>query len=385
MSVQRKIAVVGAGFAGAVVARQLADAGVGTFDVFDTRGHIAGNCHTARDEQTGVMVHEYGPHIFHTDREDVWQYVNRWVEYKPFINRIKAVTKRGVYSLPLNLLTFNQFFGRTMSPREAEAFVATVGDASIIEPQNFEEQALRMIGRDLYENFFYGYTKKQWGVEPRELPASILKRLPLRFTYDDNYYTSAHQGIPAEGYTAVVERLLDHPGIRVHLGVRFDRTMTDSYDHVFYSGPLDGWFGHSAGRLRYRSVTWERFHDEGDYQGNALVNYCDEGVPYTRIIEHKHFTPWERHERTTCSREYSRETTDGESPAYPMRLAEDKKILAEYMRMAETEDGVTFIGRLGTYRYLDMDTVIGESLDLAVACLARSDTAKWPTFSRSPL
>lgn len=377
-----KIAVVGAGFAGAVLARELADAHDVT--VFDEADHVAGNCHTSRDAATGVMVHHYGPHIFHTSRPDVWAYVNRWGNFGPYVNRVKAVTSRGVFSLPLNLLTINQFFGKTFGPAEARAFVLTLGDHLAIDPpRTFEEQALRFVGLDLYRAFFLGYTRKQWGVDPSELPASILKRLPVRFTYDDNYYDSRFQGIPLEGYTAIVERILARPRIDLRLGTRFEPERRAEFDHVFYSGPIDAFFRFDLGRLAYRSLDFERFDAVGDFQGNAVINYCDEAVPFTRISEHKHFTPWETHEKTVCFREYSKLAAPGDRPYYPLRLADDKALLGRYVERARAERGVTFIGRLGTYRYLDMHIVIGESLDLAQACLGAQPEA-WPRFSGEP-
>jgi UDP-galactopyranose mutase len=378
------IAIAGAGFAGAVLARELADSGRFTVTIFEERDHIAGNCHTSRDPGTGVMVHHYGPHIFNTDREDVWDYVNALGQFGPYVNRVKAITNRGVFSLPINLLTINQYFGKRFSPREAAEFVATLGDASIEEPDSFEEQALKFLGRDLYQTFFYGYTKKQWGVEPTQLPASILKRLPVRFNYDDNYYNSRFQGIPLEGYTAIVEKILDHPAIEVRLSERFEPEMKDGFEHVFFSGPMDGYFRYSLGRLQYRSLIFERFEETGDFQGNAVINYCEEEVPYTRIAEHKHFTPWESHEGTVCFREYSKLAEEGDVPYYPLRLTGDKEMLSRYMELAEAEEGVSFIGRLGTYRYLDMHVVIGESLDLAEVCLQKP-IGRWPTFSKAPL
>jgi UDP-galactopyranose mutase len=378
------IGIAGAGFAGAVLARQLVDSGEYTVTIFEEREHIAGNCHTSRDDATGVMVHHYGPHIFNTDREDVWDYVNSWGAFGPYVNRVKAITERGVFSLPINLLTINQFFGTRFSPREASEFVATLGDTEIGEPASFEEQALKFLGRDLYQTFFYGYTKKQWGVEPSQLPASILKRLPVRFNYDDNYYNSKFQGIPYDGYTAIIEKILDHPAIEVRLSDRFDPSMKDGFDHVFFSGPMDGYFRYQLGRLQYRSLSFERFDEVGDFQGNAVINYCEEDVPYTRIAEHKHFTPWESHDGTVCFREYSSLTGEGDVPYYPLRLTDDKALLAQYMELAEQEEGVTFIGRLGTYRYLDMHVVIGESIDLAQVCL-QAPLSDWPSFSKPPL
>jgi UDP-galactopyranose mutase len=376
----RRIGIAGAGFAGAVLARELAESGRYSIQLFDERPHAAGNCHTSRDPDSGIMIHHYGPHIFNTSREDVWQYVNRYAAFGHYTNRVKAITSRGVYSLPMNLLTINQFFRKTMNPAEARSFLAELGDASIGEPRNFEEQALRFLGRELYENFFYGYTKKQWGVEPRELPAAILQRLPVRFNYDDNYYQQRYQGIPIEGYTAIVEKLLDHPAIEVKLGTRLYPGDRAQFDHLFWSGPLDAYFAHELGRLQYRSLVFERFATIGDHQGNAVMNYCDEAVAWTRISEHKHFAPWEEHDRTICFREYSKLAEDGDIPYYPLRLQNDKSLLQRYIDYAGKTRGVSFIGRLGTYRYLDMHVVIGESLDLARACVAQP-MDKWPKFS----
>ncbi|MCA2958938.1 MAG: UDP-galactopyranose mutase [Silvanigrellales bacterium] len=383
---KKEIGIAGAGFAGAVLARELAESGKYEVVVFDERRHVAGNCHTARDAETGVMVHAYGPHIFHTSREDVWSYVNKFARFRPFTNRVKAVTARGLFTLPVNLLTINQFFGKSMRPWEAREFIASLGDRSMESPRNFEEQALKFLGRELYENFFYGYTKKQWGVEPSCLPASILQRLPVRFNYDDNYYASRYQGIPEQGYTALVENLLDHPGIHVRLGERFDPAYTNEFSHVFYSGPMDGFFQYEFGKLQYRSLNFERISEKesvDDFQGNAVINYCEESVPYTRITEHKHFAPWEEHKGTVCFREFSKLAQGDDTPYYPLRLESDKDLLLRYEERAESQNRVTFIGRLGTYRYLDMHVVIGESIDLAAACLANETCAQWPRFSRS--
>ena len=380
----KQIGIAGAGFAGAVLARELAQSGRYSVEVFDERPHVAGNCHTSRDAASGIMLHHYGPHIFNTSRKDVWDYVNRYATFGAYTNRVKAVTARGVFSLPMNLLTINQFFGKVMNPSEAKAFLAAAGDSSIKEPRNFEEQALRFLGRELYENFFYGYTKKQWGVEPRELPAAILQRLPVRFNYDDNYYQQRYQGIPVEGYTAIVEKLLDHPAIRVHTSRRLRPADRSQFDHLFWSGPLDAYFQHELGRLQYRSLIFERFDSTGDYQGNAVINYCQESVPWTRIAEHKHFTPWEEHDKTICYREYSKLAEGADVPYYPLRLEGDKSMLQQYMSTAQKTRGVTFIGRLGTYRYLDMHVVIGESIDLARTCLS-TEIGEWPKFSAKPL
>lgn len=381
---KKHIGIAGAGFAGAVLARELVESGKFKVTVFDERNHVAGNCHTKRDEETGVMVHEYGPHIFNTSREDVWEYVNKWGKFEPFVNRVKAHTAKGVFSLPINLLTINQFFGKKMSPAEARDFVGGLADDTIKEPKSFEEQAMKFLGKDFYMNFFYGYTKKQWGVEPSKLPASILKRLPVRFNYDDNYYNQKYQGIPISGYTEIVRRILDHADIEVRLGQRLDPERKKEFDHIFWSGPMDGYFNFKLGRLGYRTLKFEKFVESGDYQGNPVINYCEQHVPYTRIAEHKHFTPWETHEKTVCFKEYSALCGEKDTPYYPLRLNDDKDMLEKYVGMVNKEDKLTMIGRLGTYRYLDMHVVIGESLDLAKTCLT-TDIASWPKFSANPL
>ncbi|WP_412552923.1 UDP-galactopyranose mutase [Shimia sp. MIT1388] len=369
------IVIVGAGFSGAVIGRRLADAGY-RVDVLDSRDHIAGNCHTHRCPDTGVMVHAYGPHIFHTDIQKVWDYVTGFAEFMPYRNQVKSTVGDAVYSLPINLHTINQFFGKTFRPDEARAFIeSTQADTSITDPQSFEEQALRFVGPALYEAFFKGYTEKQWGCAPTELPASILKRLPLRFNYNDNYFAHKYQGIPKEGYTNLIGNILDHPNIDVHLNTPFSNAHASRADHVFWSGPLDGYFGEKLGRLGYRTLDFERFTSDGDWQGCAVMNYGDPDVPYTRITEHKHFAPWESHDSTVCYREYSRACGADDIPYYPIRLVEEKALLSQYEAMAQAEEGVTFVGRLGTYRYLDMDVTIAEAMVHAETFLSRRGTA----------
>lgn len=380
-----RIGIAGAGFSGAVIAHELATRGY-DIDVYESRSHVAGNCHTERDTETGVMVHVYGPHIFHTNDEQVWSYIRQFDEFLPFTNRVKAITGGRVFSLPVNLLTINQFFGKVLSPVEAKQFIESIADSSIKDPQTFEEQALRFVGRELYEAFFLGYTLKQWGVHPSELPASILKRLPVRFNYDDNYYSSVFQGMPKHGYTHIISALLDHPKIRLHLGEKFTRQMADGYSHAFYSGPIDDWFGFSRGRLGYRTIDFVPERLDGDFQGNAVINYCDRDVPWTRISEHKHFAPWEQHERTIIYREYSRLCGDADVPYYPIRLTQDKSQLSEYVALAKQERNITFVGRLGTYRYLDMHVVIREALDTVDRFLAAAaENRAMPSFVVSPL
>ncbi len=385
MSVKEKILIVGAGLSGAVIGRELAQEGY-QVDILDARNHIGGNCHTVRDEATGVMVHVYGPYIFHTDDAEVWDYVNGFTTFMPYKNRVKTTSGGQVFSLPVNLHTINQFFGKTFRPDEARVFLEEQADKTISDPQTFEEQALRFVGNDLYEAFFKGYTQKQWGCSPTELPASILKRLPVRFNYDDNYFFHKFQGMPANGYTEMIEGILDHPNIHVSLETSFRRDQVAGYAHVFYSGPLDGYFDYELGRLGYRTLDFERFTYDGDYQGCAVMNYGDVAVPFTRITEHKHFSPWEEHKGSVCYREFSRACGPDDIPYYPIRLVEEKAQLADYIARAEQEKDVTFVGRLGTYRYLDMDVTIREALDTARLYLARKDEgAAMSAFLHAPL
>jgi UDP-galactopyranose mutase len=361
------ILIVGAGLSGAVTARTLAEAGH-RITVTDTRAHVAGNCHTERCTETGVMVHVYGPHIFHTDDAEVWEYVNHFTRFVPYRHQVKSTSNGAVYTLPVNLHTINQFFGRSFRPDEARRFIQEdQADLSITDPQSFEEQALRFVGPALYEAFFKGYTEKQWGCSPRDLPASILKRLPLRFDYNDNYFAHQFQGMPEGGYTPMVEAILDHPAIDLHLERAYTPEMAARADHMIWSGPLDGYFGARLGRLGYRTLDFERFTHDGDYQGCAVMNFGDRDVPYTRITEHKHFSPWEEHASSVLYRESSRACETDDIPYYPIRLVKEKALLTQYETLAAAEDGVSFLGRLGTYRYLDMDVTIREALDFAKA------------------
>lgn len=366
------IAIVGAGLSGCVIAHQLAKAGKRCI-VFESRSHVGGNCYTERDGKTGVLVHVYGPHIFHTDKAHVWHFINQFGTFKPYAHRVKATVKGQVYSLPINLHTINQFFQQAMRPAEAKHFIQQQAH-DIPNPQTFEEQALAFVGEALYEAFFKGYTIKQWGVSPQELPASILKRLPLRFNYDDRYFNHPWQAMPEEGYTPLFERMLDHPNIEVHLQTSFNPEDAAHFDHVFYSGPLDGWFDYRFGRLPYRTLDFHKkvLPDEEDYQGIAVMNYPDAAVPYTRITEHKHFAPWlyEQTRGTVLYEEHSRACQPNDIPYYPVRLAKGQALLQQYQAEAERLKNVTFVGRLGTFQYLDMDVTIDQALDVAAQYLA---------------
>lgn len=358
------IAVVGAGLSGATIARELAVRGYKS-EVFEARNHEAGNCHCTRDKETGIQYHVYGPHVFHTDSEKVWKYVQKFADFVPYTQRTKAVVHGRVFSFPINLHTINQFFDCTMTPTQARFYI----DSKVLrlghEPRNFEEQALSMIGPELYEGFIRGYTIKQWGRHPTDLPASILKRLPLRFTYDDNYFNHPYQGIPRYGYTQMVQAMLDHPNITVHLDARFVRGDDAKYVHTYYTGPLDAWFAHGYGRLAYRTLDFKvERHMNVDAQGVAVMNYCDRDVPYTRRVDFKHFTPWETQAHSFVYEEHSREAEPGDEPYYPVRLVKDKEVLAQYEEAARGERDVTFVGRLARYQYLDMHRAIGAALEL---------------------
>lgn len=370
-----RVCIVGAGFTGAVIGRELAEVGIASL-IIDERSHIAGNCHTERDAESGVMVHRYGPHIFHTDSERVWDYVRRFSEFKPYVNRVKTTVQGKVYSLPVNLHTINQFFDTAMSPEEARAFIAAKARTDIEDPQTFEEQGMKFVGEELYEAFFAGYTRKQWGIEPSALPASILKRLPLRFNYDDNYFNHRFQGMPQDGYTRIVEGILDHPLIELHTNCRFE-DLTEEFEHIFYSGPIDRYFNFDLGRLAYRTLDFEMIRADGDYQGTAVMNYPDSDIPYTRIAEHKHFAPWEagQMEKTVAFREYSRACGPDDIPYYPVNLVGGVDLLKAYQERAAQLKNVTFAGRLGTFQYLDMDVTIDRALDAATAYLQRRAAA----------
>lgn len=381
----KKIGIIGAGFSGAVIARELALNGY-EVDIFEQRSHVGGNCHTQRDTETGVMLHVYGPHIFHTSNEAVWKYIQQFDEFHPYINRVKAISGGQVYSLPINLLTINQFFRKTLSPSQASEFIKNIGDSTIEDPKSFEEQALKLVGKELFNAFFKEYTLKQWGTSASNLPASILKRLPIRFNYDDNYYNSKFQGIPKHGYTHIIEKILDHPNIKIHLNTSFEFKTKENYQHIFYSGPIDAWFNFKHGNLAYRTLDFMTERHHGDYQGNAVINYCDADVPWTRITEHKHFAPWEEHARTIIYKEHSRACEKDDIPYYPIRLSEEKSQLRAYIKTAVNEPNITFVGRLGTYRYLDMHITIEEALKTSATFIeCRNTDAKMPAFMMNPL
>lgn len=356
-----RIACIGAGLSGSVIARRMAEAGH-QVDVFDARPYVSGNVHTFRDRETNIIRHTYGAHIFHTNDDRVWEYLNRFGEMVRYEHHVFAASGGKVYSLPINLHTINQFFGYSFGPESARAYIDRIR-VKIENPKSFEDAALSGVGQELYEAFFRDYTVKQWGRSPKEIPASVLARLPLRFNYNSTYFHHARQALPRNGYTPIVEEMLRHDKIAVQLGVKCERGIEDRYDHTFYTGPLDAWYGHTYGHLAYRTLDFVHEIHSGDYQGCPVMNYCGR-EPFTRIIEHKHFAPWETHAWSVTSREYSRECTPDDEPYYPIRLVQDKDMLVRYKAHADFESRVTFIGRLAQYIYIDMDVAIKNALDL---------------------
>ena len=352
--------IVGAGLYGAVFAQKAMEAGK-TCLVLEKRDHIAGNIYTEAVE--GIQVHRYGAHIFHTNNDDVWNYANRFATFNRYTNSPVANYKGEIYNMPFNMNTFNKMWG-VITPAQAQAEIERQRAAHYVaEPKNLEEQAINLVGTDIYEKLVKHYTEKQWGRPCTELPAFIIKRLPVRFVYDNNYCNALYQGIPVGGYTAMVEKMLE--GAEVKLGVDYlaDKAAWDAVaDKVVYTGPIDAYFGYKLGALAYRSVRFEtETLDMENYQGNAVVNYTDSETPYTRIIEHKHFE-FGTQPKTVISREYSAEWKVGDEPYYPVNDEANGALYQQYKALAEGEEKVLFGGRLGEYKYYDMDKVIEAAL-----------------------
>lgn len=383
--------IVGAGLFGAVFAHEMKAAGKRCLCI-DKRDHIGGNIYT--QEQNGIQVHKYGAHIFHTSNREVWEYVNRFAEFNHYINSPVAVYRDELYNLPFNMNTFSKMWN-IRTPKEAADIIAKQrSDCQTEHPRNLEEQALSLVGRDVYEKLVKGYTEKQWGRSCEELPAFIIKRLPVRFTYDNNYFTDPYQGIPKGGYTQIVEKLLE--GIPVRLGVSYEEfagasgkcpesqtksggqgicAQGDTFAKVVYTGMIDAFFGYVLGALEWRSLRFEEEYlpDCDNYQGNAVVNYTEREVPYTRIIEHKHFE-FQAGKGTVITREYPAAWKQGDEPYYPLNDDRNNKLYEEYRKLAEKEQNVIFGGRLGQYRYYDMDKVIAEALQAAKEELVKTGT-----------
>lgn len=365
--------VVGAGLYGAVFAHEMEKRGKDCL-VIEKRDHIAGNIYTK--EVNGIQVHEYGAHIFHTSDKEVWNYVNRFVEFNHYINCPVARYKDELYNLPFNMNTFAKMWN-IKTPKEAREHIdAQIADLHITEPKNLEEQALSLVGRDIYEKLVKGYTEKQWGRDCKELPSFIIKRLPVRFVFDNNYFNDPYQGIPKGGYTQIVEKLLE--GIPVKLGTDYETFCQrstdggfismdgeDTFEKVLYTGMIDQFYEYCYGELAYRSLRFETeyLEDEDNYQGNAVVNYTEREVPYTRIIEHKHFE-FGTQKGTVITREYPKEWSRGDEPYYPVNDKHNSELYEKYAQRAAQEKNVLFGGRLGQYKYYDMDKVVRAALTM---------------------
>ncbi len=362
MSEKYDYLIVGSGLCGAVFAREAVKAGKNVL-VVEKRSHVGGNIYTKEVE--GINVHEYGAHIFHTNNKEVWQYVNQYAEFNRYTNSPVANYHGELYSLPFNMYTFNKMWGVVTPQEAADKIEAQKKEAGITEPKNLEEQAISLVGTDIYEKLVKGYTEKQWGRPCTELPAFIIKRLPVRLTFDNNYFNALYQGIPIGGYTKMIEKMLDGIEVRLDTDYLQNREELDKLaEKVFYTGPIDAYFNYELGYLQFRSVRFEtEVLDMPNYQGNAVINYTDRETPYTRIIEHKHFE-FGTQPKTVISREYSSEWKFGDEPFYPVNDDRNSKLYNEYRALADQKDNVIFGGRLGEYKYYDMDQAVARTLEI---------------------
>lgn len=352
--------IVGAGLFGSIFAYEAGKAGKKCL-VIDRRSHIGGNIYTKEVE--GINVHEYGAHIFHTSNKEVWDYIQQFAEFNRYTNSPVARYRDELYNMPFNMNTFNKMWG-VITPAEAKAKIdEQIKEAGITEPKNLEEQAVSLVGRDIYEKLVKGYTEKQWGRRADELPAFIIKRLPVRFTYDNNYFNDKYQGIPVGGYTQIIEKMLAGAQVRLNTDFFADReAFTGMADKVLFTGMIDEYYDYCYGELEYRSLRFEtEVLDEENYQGNAVVNYTEYEVPYTRIIEHKHFE-YGTQEKTVITREYPAVWKHGDEPYYPMNDEKNNALYTKYRALADKEDKVIFGGRLGMYKYFDMHNIVAEAL-----------------------
>ncbi|MDH2415107.1 UDP-galactopyranose mutase [Nocardioides sp. CER19] len=362
--------IVGSGFFGLTIAERVASELDKKVLVLERRSHIGGNAYSEREPETGIEVHKYGAHLFHTSNERVWEYVNRFTTFTGYQHRVFGKFQGQVYSLPMNLGLINQFFGKSHTPEEARELIAEqASEIRTEDAANLEEKAISLIGRPLYEAFIKGYTAKQWQTDPTKLAAEIITRLPVRYTFDNRWFNDKHEGLPADGYTAWLERMADNPNIEVRLETDFF-SVAEQYKGkvpIVYTGPVDEYFGNCEGRLSWRTVDLEEsVVDVDDFQGTGVVNYNDQEVPWTRIIEFKHFHPERTHlpGKSVIVHEYSRFAEEGDEPYYPVNTAEDRAKLLRYRELAQQEPMVLFGGRLGTYQYLDMHMAIGSALSM---------------------
>jgi UDP-galactopyranose mutase len=365
------LVIVGSGFFGLTIAERCAtDLGLRVL-ILERRRHIGGNAYSEAEPQTGIEVHRYGAHLFHTSNARVWEYVNRFTAFTGYQHRVFSIYKGRVYPLPINLGTICEYFGAAMSPEQARQLVAEQSaEVDSDQAANLEQKAISLIGRPLYEAFIRGYTYKQWQTDPAELPAEIITRLPVRYTFNNRYFSDTYEGLPVDGYTAWLERMADHPNIEVRLDTDFFSMRAELTGNVplVYTGPLDEYFGYAAGDLGWRTLDFDmEVLSVGDYQGTPVMNYADADVPYTRIHEFRHFHPerdWYPKDKTVIMREYSRFAGRGDEPYYPINTAQDRERLLAYREMAGREPGVLFGGRLGTYKYLDMHMAIASALSM---------------------
>jgi UDP-galactopyranose mutase len=369
--VNADLVIVGSGLFGLTIADRCArELGLRVL-ILERRQHVGGNAYSERDPETGIEIHRYGAHLFHTSNARVWEYVNQFTAFTGYQHRVFTIYKGRVYPMPINLGTICEYFGRALSPDQARALVAEQS-AEVEQGQaaNLEQKAISLIGRPLYEAFIRGYTFKQWQTDPAELPAEIITRLPVRYTFDNRYFSDTYEGLPAQGYTAWLERMIDHPRIEVRLGTEFAGLRQDLVGNVpiVYTGPLDAYFGYAAGDLGWRTLDFEtEVMPTGDFQGTPVMNYADTDVPFTRIIEFRHFHPerdWYPEDKTVIMREFSRFADRADEPYYPINTAADRERLLAYREMTQHEPGVFFGGRLGTYKYLDMHMAIGSALSM---------------------
>ncbi len=373
------LVVVGSGFYGLTVARRMADERGLRVVVLERRPHLGGNAYSETEPQTGIEVHRYGAHLFHTSNQRVWDYVRRFTDFTSYQHRVFTVSKGQTYPMPINLGTICQYFGRHLSPTEARALVREhAGEMAPEDITNLEDKAISLIGRPLYEAFVRGYTEKQWQTDPRELPAEIISRLPVRYTFDNRYFSDTWEGLPVDGYTAWLERMADHELVDVVLDVDWFsvRQHVPQGTPVVYTGPLDRYFGYAEGRLGWRTLDFEQeVLPVGDFQGTSVVNYADSDVPWTRIHEFRHFHPERDYptDRTIVVREYSRTAEGDDEPYYPISTPADRAVLARYRERAAAEPDVYFGGRLGTYQYLDMHMAIASAMSLCDNALAQRD------------
>jgi UDP-galactopyranose mutase len=365
------LAIVGSGFFGLTIAeRCAADLGLRVL-VIERRHHIGGNAYSEPEPETGIEIHRYGAHLFHTSNARVWEYANRFTAFTGYQHRVFSIYQGRVYPLPINLATICEYFGAALSPDEARALVA--GQSAEVPAGgavNLEQKAVSLIGRPLYEAFIRGYTVKQWQMDPADLPAEVITRLPVRYTFDNRYFSDTFEGLPVDGYTAWLERMVDHPNIEVRLNTDFCALRSDLPGSVpvVYTGPLDAYFGYAAGDLGWRTLDFElEVLATPDFQGTPVMNYADEDVPFTRVHEFRHFYPerdWYPKDKTVIMREYSRLASRADEPYYPINAAADRARLLTYRELAQREPGVLFGGRLGTYQYLDMHMAIGSALSM---------------------